>query len=295
MTDLITGINGFVGRHLAAAVTADGGRAVGLDLPVCDLCDFSSVIDFVRRAAPVRVYHLAAMSSMGRSWEDRERVFAVNVQGTRNLLTALAEAAPAARTLLVSTGAVYGPGSGKIIKETDPLAPGNPYAESKVAAEEVAREFIARGLDVRIARPLGHTGPGQNQGFVVPDLASQIAAIKKGRAEPRLRVGNLKVQREFADVRDVLRAYRAILERGEPGGVYNVATNRPHSIEEVATTLLRLADVTADLTPDPTLLRPADESSPRLDTSRLSALGFAYQIPFEKTLADVLAFWMERE
>jgi len=293
LTDLITGINGFVGRHLAAAITADGGRAVGLDLPTCNLCNLSQVMDLVRQASPARVYHFAAMSSMGRSWEDRERVFAVNVQGTRNLLTALAEAAPGARILMVSTGAVYGPGSG-VIKETDPLSPSNPYAESKVQAEQVCQEFIGRGLDVRIARPLGHTGPGQNKGFVVPDLAAQIAAIKKGRSEPRLRVGNLKVQREFADARDVIRAYRTILKRGEPGGVYNVANNQPHSIEEVARTLLRIAGVEADLTPDPALLRPADESSPRLDTSRLLALGFSYQIPFEKTLADVLAWWMEQ-
>jgi len=295
LTDLITGINGFVGRHLAAAISADGGRPVGLDLPTCDLCDLSSVLDLVRQNAPRRIFHLAAMSSMGQSWQEKERVFAVNVQGTRNLLAAVAEAAPEARVLMVSTGAVYGPADEKGRKETDALHPKNPYAESKVQAEEAAREFISRGVDVRIARPLGHTGPGQNRGFVVPDFASRIAAIKKGRAEPRIRVGNLKVRREFADARDVVRAYRHILDAGEPGGVYNLATNQPHSIEEVARTLLRLAGVDAELTPDPALMRPADESSPRLDTSRLWALGFAYQIPFEKTLADVLAWWMERE
>ena len=293
MTDLITGINGFVGRHLAAAVTADGGRAVGLDLPACDLCDLTQVQDLVRNAAPERIYHLAAISSVGKSWQDRERVIAVNVGGTRNLLQAAMEVAPQARVLIVSTGAVYGAGSGEVIREDAPLRPANPYAQSKVEAEDAARAFVGRGLDARIVRPLGHTGPGQQRGFVVPDLASQIAAIKKG-AVPRIRVGNLKVRREFGDARDVVRAYRLIVEAGKPGGIYNLATNEPHSIEEVARTLLRLAGVDAELVPDPALMRPTDESSPRLDTSRIRALGFAYQIPFEQTLADVLAWWAEQ-
>lgn len=294
MTELITGSNGFVGRHLAAAIAADGGRSVHLDLPDCDLCDLGQVVDLVRQTRPERIFHLAARSSVAQSWQDRDAVFAVNVQGTRNLLSAVAEAAPEARVLLVSTGAVYGGGAtATAIPETALPAPANPYAESKAAAEEVGREFLGRGLDVRIARPLGHTGPGQQRGFVVPDLASQVAAVMKG-AEPRIKVGNLRVRREFADARDVVRAYRLILDRGEPGGVYNVANNQPRSIAEVADTLLRLAGVTAELVPDPELLRPADESSPRLDTRRLSALGFEYRIPFEKTMADVLTWWAEQ-
>jgi GDP-4-dehydro-6-deoxy-D-mannose reductase len=294
LTTLVTGSDGFVGRHLCALLRDRGETVAGLDLPAIDLLDPGQVNRRVRETAPLRVYHLAAVSSIGQSFLDRDLVFRVNVEGTRNLLAAVAANAPAARVLLVSTGAVYGPGRGQAFRETDPFRPANPYAESKVQAEQVAREFCERGLDARIARPLGHAGPGQRQGFVVPDLAAQVAAIVLGRSEPRLRAGNLQARREFADARDVVRAYRLILERGEPGAIYNLATNRPFAIAEVADILIRLAGVAATTYSDQALLRPADECSPCLDASRVAGLGFNYDIPLETTLADVLAEWLER-
>ena len=296
MTTLVTGSDGFVGRHLRALLHQLGENVAGLDLPDVDLLDPGQVNRRVREVAPVRVYHLAAISSIGQSWQDRDLVFRVNVEGTRNLLAAVAANAPAARVLLVSTGAVYGPArQGCAFSENDEPSPANPYARSKLEAEMEADKFFhAQGLDVRRVRPLGHTGPGQRQGFVVPDLAAQVAAIKLGRSEPRLRAGNLQARREFADARDVVRAYRLILERGSPGAVYNLATNRPFAIAEVAETLIRLAGVAATTFSDPALLRPADECSPGLDASRVAALGFNYTIPLETTLSDVLAEWLER-
>jgi GDP-4-dehydro-6-deoxy-D-mannose reductase len=141
---------------------------------------------------------------------------------------------------------------------------------------------------------MGHTGPGQNLGFVTPDLAYQVAAIALEKAEPVIRVGNLDVAREFADVRDVVRAYWTVMEKGEAGGVYNLSTNRPRTIREVAESLMAAAGVEAELVQDQERVRKVDESSPLLDTSKINALGFKFEIPFSKTMADVVEYWIEK-
>jgi GDP-4-dehydro-6-deoxy-D-mannose reductase len=301
VTAIITGMSGFVGQHLAAWLQQAGNSIAPLDVQTScaqdqsvDLLDARQVEELVQGVQPERVYHLAGQSNVAASWKEPKNTIAVNVEGTRHLLEALRRHAPRARVLLISTGAVYGPPSSAhaLFKEDDQPRPASPYAESKLAAERLGAEYFQQyRLDVRRVRPLGHTGPGQRQGFVVPDFAAQIAAIAAGQAPARLKVGNLAVAREFSDVRDVVRAYETILEQGEPGGLYNLAANEPHTVREVAQTLMAIAGVKAELQPDPDLMRPADESSPRLDTTRVLNLGFRYRIPFRQTLADVLAEW----
>jgi len=295
VTTLITGMSGFVGAHLARLIQQNGDDAVPLDLegedPV-DLLDPEAVETLIKKTKPGRVYHLAAMSSVARSWKAPETTFDINVKGTDNVLGAVAKHAAKARVLVVSSGGL----SGRPISEDDQPQPENPYARSKLEAESHCLLFFQRrGFDVRRVRPMGHVGPGQKLGFVAPDLASQAAAIKKGKAPPKIKVGALDIKREFADVRDVVRAYRLIIEQGEPGGVYNLATNRPRSIEELAQAIIEAAGIEAELVQEQERIRKLDESSPALDTERIKALGFKYEIPFEKTIDDVVEEWMNKE
>ncbi|HUT52399.1 MAG TPA: GDP-mannose 4,6-dehydratase [bacterium] len=297
MKTLVTGMGGFVGPHLARLIAGQGGEAVPFYFQErrVDLTDADTVGRAIKEIRPGRVYHLAALSSVGQSWQDPDAVFAVNVDGTRNLLQALSDHAPEARVLMASSGSVYGPAAeGRVFKEDDELNPQNPYARSKARAEEACAEFAKRGLDVRVVRPLGHTGPGQRPGFVVPDLASQVAAIALKKTEPLVRAGNLEVEREFADVRDVARAYEMVMEKGGAGPVFNLSINEPHSIREVALTLMAAAGVEAELISSAALVRKNDECSPRLDVSKISALGFRFEIPFQKTMAEVLDEWVQK-
>ena len=299
MKVLVTGLAGFAGTHLGRLLEKSGFPPLPLALAGrrVDITDAEAVSRAIAETRPDRVYHLAAIAGIARSWRERGTTFAVNVEGTRNLVSALLEHAPDCRLLLVSTGNLYGePGpEGRPFTESDPPRPLDPYSESKLEAERVCREaFDQRGLDIRIARPLGHTGPGQKRQNVVPEFASQVAEVLLNKREPVIRVGNLEVWREFGDVRDMVRGYQLVMEAGEPGGIYNLATNEPRSIREVLETLMRIAGVNARLEPDPERLRPSDYSTASLDTERIAALGFSFRIPFEKTLADVFAEQLER-
>ncbi len=297
MIALITGMTGFVGQHLANLLRKKGFEVYDLELDGkwIDLREMELVEKSIKEIKPDRAYHLAAMSSVSQSLKDPDTTFSVNVDGTKNLLNALLDIVPKARVLAISSGDVYGEYEGeqsRIFKENDELAPANPYAKSKVLAEEVCIDhFKNKGQDIRMARPLGHTGPGQMKGFVVPDLASQAAAIALGKQGPEIKVGRLDVSREFADVRDVVRAYWTIMETGAPGEVYNLATNDPHTIEEVGNTLIELADIDAKLVSANKKIRAKDGSTAALDMSKMKALGFEYETSFRQTLSDVLEYW----
>jgi len=300
MKVLISGwTEGFVGPHLAEYIKNQGHDPYPLDLSGkwVDLRNAELVDQVVKQVRPGIVFHLAALSSVGKAWKDPAPVFEVNVNGTKNLLEALKKHAPDASVLFVSTGAVYGKAGDppKIFREDDGFDPQNPYAESKAKAEMLCVEYAKKySLDIRRVRPQGHTGPGQRLGFVVPDIASQAAAVALKKALPVIKVGNLDVKREFADVRDVVRAYWTVMEKGEPGRAYNLATNRPRSIKEVAQTLIKAAGIEVELVQESARVRKSDESSPTLDTQSIKSLGFDFQIPFEKTMADVLHEWLEK-
>ncbi|MBN1558046.1 MAG: GDP-mannose 4,6-dehydratase, partial [Lentisphaerae bacterium] len=257
MRVLVTGAAGFAGRYAARELHAHGHAVTGLDLafdePVArldralsgDLGDADRLAELVGDAAPEACLHLAALSSVPDGDAAPERAFAVNVIGTDNLLAALARHAPACRVLAVSTAHVYGRSRGDMpLNENAPLLPDTVYAVSKAAMELAARGAAARsGLPLLIARPNNHTGPGQSARFVVPALVAQAAAIRDGTAEPVLRLGNLDSVREFADVRDVVRAYRLLLEAGRPGEAYNIGGGQRLTIRELVQTVCRLAGV----------------------------------------------------
>ena len=215
----------------------------------------------------------------------------MNVVGTLNLCTAAAALKPRPRVLLVSSSEVYGSVGSEIpITEDQPFAPVTPYAASKAAAEMVGlQSWLGRGLDVIRARPFNHTGPGQRTGFVVPDLASQVALAARGQLS-RIATGNLEVRRDITDVRDVVRAYRLLLLDGEAGAAYNVCRGEPVLISDLLRTLMKLAGTDVPVWADPARARPADVPVQVGDHGRVKALtGWQPEVPLEKTLADVLA------
>ena len=310
---LVTGASGFVGPHVVRALVAGGARVQGLgpeavppagaaDAPLerwhpADLRDPAALAAAVARAAPDAIVHLAGQSSAARSFEAPEESFAINALGTWNLLEAVRAAAPRARVLIVGTSEVYGPQpEGSRVAEDTAFRPVSPYALSKAAADALA-EVHARqnGLDVIRTRSFGHTGPGQTTRFVTPAFAEQVAEIEAGRREPVLRVGNLEVTRDLIDVRDVARAYLALLERGRSGAAYNVCRGAGVKLTDVARMLIERARVAIRIEVDPARMRPADVPWLVGDPAAIERdTGWRAGIPFARTLDDVLEEWRGR-
>jgi len=300
MHAFVTGGAGFVARHLAAELRTAGWRLTLFDHAwhgpatpgdTCvtgDLREEAAVRAAVAAARPDACVHLGAVAYVPDAERDPEDALRVNVYGTVNLLTALQAEAPRCRTLVVSTAHVYGPAD-DVLNEDAPLRPANVYAASKAAAEAAALAWAREeGLDVRVARPNNHTGPGQSPRFVVPALAAQVDAVRKGAPGP-IAVGNLDSRRVLLDVRDVARAYRLLLEHGRSGTAYNISSGADVTIREVFERLCRLADVAPAFRVDLDRFRPTDRS-PRLDTARIEHdTGWRAEVPLDRTLADVLA------
>jgi GDP-4-dehydro-6-deoxy-D-mannose reductase len=289
----VTGGAGFVGpwliQHLESCgdqVTAPGAE---VDITVPDAIGAA-----LAASCPDAVYHLAAQSSVGSSWTEVGQTFAVNTVGTVNVLEAARACDHQPRVLLVSSSEVYGavrPGE-LPVSEDAPFRPSTPYAASKAAAEMAGvQAWLGRGLEVVRVRPFNHTGPGQQPQFVIPALARQIIeASEQGAAT--LHTGNLKASRDISDVRDVVRAYRLLVERGRPGEVYNLCTGRSVAIEDLAHRLLRLARVDLDIQIDPERVRPVDVPDMRGDPTKLNEeTGWRPLVALDTTLTDVLDYW----
>jgi GDP-4-dehydro-6-deoxy-D-mannose reductase len=308
---LITGAAGFTGRWLAGACAEAGDEVLGLsrtiadvppevwELVELDLRDADGVRKLFRVREPEVVYHLAALSSVGRSWEDPAATVEENVASAVNVLEALRLEAPDARTVWVSTCEVYGSPSSLPIPEDAPLAPANPYAVSKLAGEQLAAVYAdAHGLAIVRARPFSHTGPGQRSRFVVSSLARQAAEQRLAGTDPiELVTGNADTRRDFTDVRDIVRAYRLLADAdGLRGEVFNVASGHSVSASEQVQLLGTLLEPTSvEHVVDPALLRAHEVMDLRGDATRLhDATGWERQIPFRQTMADTLAWW-ERE
>jgi GDP-4-dehydro-6-deoxy-D-mannose reductase len=293
MRALITGGKGFVGHWLAAHLKDGGDEVAVIDLET-DVADGAAVRRVMADVAPDAIYHLAAMTHVGESWDDPSRVLRVNVLGTAEVLAAARTLPASPRVLVVSSAEVYGVVRPEQLplNEQTPAAPASPYAASKLAAEAVALQAW-RGFDqpVLVVRPFNHIGPGQSPNFFVPALAKRIVEAKRSGAGS-LSVGTLTTRRDFTDVRDVVGAYRLLVERGEPGTVYNVCSGRDVAMAEVAAQLLELAGADLTFETDPALVRPVDVPVLRGDASLLrSTTGWEPTIPLATTLADVLSSW----
>lgn len=313
MRILITGVGGFVGRHLSQhlfATTPDieihGTLLPGIPASVeagiishtLDLKDSQAVEAMIQQVQPEQVYHLAAQASPRRSftfpWETLEN----NILSQLNVFLACLQQKPQPRILVISSAEIYGPVRPEQmpIQEDMPLKPTNPYGVSKVAQDMLGLQYyLSHKLPVLRARPFNHFGPGQSEGFVATDFAIQVAKIEAGQQPPIIQVGNLSAERDFTDVRDVVRAYRLMMEQGNPGDVYNVASGKAISIRTLLDTMLTYSSVNIEVRIDPARMMPIDVPIIVGDASRLQqATGWMTSISFEQTTFDVLNDCRER-
>ena len=300
MKILVTGAAGFVGRHLLRELTGAGHEVVSLlEFPVegmpspviCNISNAPELAEVIGKVKPDGCIHLAGIAFVPKGWSDPHLVLNVNLIGTVNLLEALRLHAPKARAVMISTSQIYGnPPHRTPLDEDAPMVPEGPYAVSKMAADLTSLLYARRyGMPVMTARPANHIGPGQAPDFVVSSFATQVAAIAAGKREPVMKVGNLDSEREFTDVRDIVRAYRLLLEKGTPGRAYNIATDHFVKIRQVLEKLCDLAGVKPKLEIDQALFRPTDTQA-RISTARILAdVGWSPKIPLDQTLKDVLA------
>lgn len=294
MKALITGAGGFVGPYLTAHLDAAGDEVVGTDAEV-DITDAEGVRKAFLDVRPEVVYHLAAASHVGTSWSAPVDVLRVNTEGSLNVFLAAIEAG-VERVLLIGSAEQYGRLTPDLLPvgEDTPLHPVSPYGASKAAAEMMASHaFHGRGLPVVSVRAFNHLGPGQSDALVASAIAKQVAQAERDGGGV-VRTGNLAARRDFTDVRDVVRAYRLLVERGEPGEAYNVCSGRDVAIQDIADHLVAqaTADVVFELDPD--RLRPADVPVVRGDNAKLrGATGWSPEIPLERTLDDILDWWRE--
>jgi len=291
MRSFVTGGHGFVGPWLRAHLEAAGDEVVAPP-EGWEITDPAQVAAAVTGAAPDAIYHLAAISNVVQSWQAPAHTFEVNALGTLHLLEAARDLSAPPRVLLVGSAEVYGkvrPEQVPITEDT-PLRPVTPYAASKVAAEYLGMQaFLAHGLPVLCVRAFNHIGPTQAGGFVVSDLARRIVDARRDGTKT-LSVGNLSVRRDFTDVRDVVRAYRLLVERGAPGEAYNVCSGRDVAIDELAHRLLDLSGADLTLETDPALVRAVDLPVLKGDPTKvIAATGWHPEIPLDDTLRDVLS------
>ncbi len=292
MRALVTGGDGFVGRWLCAHLEAVGDDVVAAAAADADVTDAAAVAGLVERIEPDAIYHLAGLANVAESWASPPRAFAVNATGTLNLLEAARRLPVPPVVLLVSSAEVYGIVTPEQLPLTEDAAlrPVTPYAASKVAAEFVGLQaHLGFGVPVIRVRPFNHVGPGQVTSFVVSDLARRIA-IAAAKGERTLAVGNLTPRRDFTDVRDVVRAYRLLVEKGSAGEVYNVCSGEAIEVGALARRLLELAGTDLEIVTDPDLVRAVDLPVLLGDNSRLrQATGWSTEISLDATLRDVLA------
>lgn len=289
---IVTGAHGFVGRHLMRALQARGDAPVAWSRATHDVLDRDRMRRAVAEDRPARIFHLAGAPHVGDSWKNSLPTLQVNVLGTHHLLEAVRLEHPGCRVLVVTSGMIYKPGP-DALDEDAPLVPSSPYGLSKLAQDQLARLTLKEdGLDVVVARPFNHIGPGQDPRFAIASFCRQIALIEHGVMAPDLRVGNLDARRDLTDVRDVVAAYLRIMDDASAGTAWNVCSGTANRIGDLLDTLLSLATVPITTSTDPDRMRPSD--TPLLLGSHAqltAALGWTPTIPIEVTLADTLAWW----
>jgi GDP-4-dehydro-6-deoxy-D-mannose reductase len=300
MRVLVTGADGFVGRHMCRHLRASGDEVIEAVGPNAKSGDASSLaLDLTRTPSveaaietvrPEAIVNLAGFSSVASADRKPAQTWLVNTIGTLNLLAASRDKAPRARVLLVGSGEMYGlltPGTRA--KEDMPLRPLGVYASSKLAAEVAALQFHRRyASPVILARSFNHLGLGQHPSYAVPAFAMQIKAIQAGRSDPVIRVGNLDTVRDFLHVQDTVSAYRLLLLRGTPGSAYNVCSGVGRTIRSLLDEMLEISGIKASISTDPNRSRPAEIPSLTGDPEKLIALGWQTTTPIRTALKEVL-------
>lgn len=308
---LVIGINGFVGPYLADELLANGYEVVGCGVErqsaleplseylVCDITNYEQIRNVIKRLRPDFVINLAAISSVGLSWKIPKTVFDINAGGTLNLLEAIRELGFQERTriLIVGSSEEYEP-SDKPLNENDTLDASSPYGISKANQERIAELYgLFFGIQIVRTRSFNHTGVGQPESFVLPSFCKQVAAIANGSQEPVISVGNLEVRRDFSDVRDVVRAYRLLLENEACiGEAYNVGSGKAYQLNELLATIIDLSGLNIDIRVDPERFRPQDNPFIQADICKITqATGWQPVHGIAETLGDMLRYFCGNE
>ena len=307
MKAFIIGAAGFVGGHLMDEMLRLGWTVGASKMPRetitkngvavydLDILDSDAITAVLCEFAPDYIVHLAAQSSVALSWKNPGLTIDVNVKGAVNVLEAVRALEKKPRILLIGSGEQYGhihqdecP-----VGEETPMRPGNIYAATKACQDMLGKIYAdAYGMDVMMVRAFNHIGPAQAPMFVVASFCKQIAEIEAGLCQPVLQVGNLSAKRDFTDVRDVVRAYTLLLERGKSGEVYNVGSGKAIAISELLEKIVALSSAQISVQVDPARLRPVDIPIIEADISRLQRdTGWQPAIPLEQTLGDTLGYW----
>lgn len=307
---LITGLGGFVGQHLARLLLESNhenvyGSVVDLnvesDLPLpkdrilpCDLLDETAVTRLLEEVQPHQIYHVAGIAEVGRSWGNPKPAYCVNVLGQLHLLQAVMSTCPDSRVLVIGSAGEYG-----LVREEDcpiseghPLRPADPYSVSKTAQDLMAHQYyLAHGTDIIRTRSFNHIGPGQSPGFLVGRLVQLIAEIERGGMDPVIHFGDLSARRDFTDVRDVVQAYRLLMEKGVAGEAYNVCSGRAIAVADVVRMALDFGEKSIDCLIDHNLERPTDLPLLLGDNMKLrNATGWCPHISLEMSVDDALEY-----
>jgi GDP-4-dehydro-6-deoxy-D-mannose reductase len=307
-TVLVTGASGFAGSHLLEHLSGSGDltgwsrSAPTQELsPLArwtrvDMLDRERVRQEILALRPTVVYHCAGAAHVGSSWQDTALPMASNVLSTHYLLDALRLAGTPCRVVITGSANVYA-ASTTPLAENSPIGPASPYAVSKLAQEQLGvRALVEDGVGVVVARAFNHIGARQSPTFVVAGMARQIAQIERDGAEPVIRVGNLDTHRDLTDVRDTVRAYAMLMERGVPGAIYNVSSGVGRQMRAVLDALIARSCVVVEVVLDQARLRPNDLPVLIGDATRLRMeTGWEPRISFNRTLDDILDYWRSAE
>jgi GDP-4-dehydro-6-deoxy-D-mannose reductase len=307
MKALIIGGGGFVGGYLADELNNNGydvyitclekvdSDYVQFNLDIRKKDDISAILSEVN---PDVIFHLAAQSSVALSWKNPQLTAEINIIGAINLFDAVREYEGNPRVIVIGSGEEYGCISANScpIKETEPLHPMNIYAATKVCQEQTAEIYArAYGLDIVMVRAFNHSGPKQDSIFVMSDFCRQIADIEKGRKSPVMTVGNLAAMRDFTDVRDIVRGYRLLAEKGKSGEIYNIGSGKAVSIQYILDTALKLSTVEIAVERDAKRMRASDIPIIEADTTKIHGdTGWKAEIALEQTIEDTLNYWRKR-
>lgn len=311
----ISGIAGFAGTYLAVELLKNGYKVTGsiykddppenikflkdkTELVRLDILNQKRCTQVIKDINPEYIFHLAAFSSVGQSFVKERLTYQVNFEGTLNILQAALNLKKLKKLIFISSSECYGRFSpkNKILTEDQPLNPISPYAISKTAAEDLCKLYFKRyGVPVSIARPFNHSGPGQNELFVIPSFCKNVAMIEKGMSKPVIKVGNPKIKRDISDVRDIVRGYRLIAEKGKAGRVYQLCSGKAVSLQNILDKLLKLSTKKFNIKIDSKFARNNDIPVVRGDNSRAEKeLGFKLNYKLDDTILDSINYFRKK-
>lgn len=289
MKIVVTGSDGFVGRHLIELLKKGNDEIFPLDLKQADITKYSEVKKYLTKIQPNQVYHLAGFAS--GAGKDKDLIFKINVQGTLNILKALQELKKPVKIILASTAYVYG-NTSSCVTENGKIDAKSFYDQSKIKMEEEALKYQSDDIKITITRASNHTGPGQKLGFVVPDFCEQIVKAKSGDI---IEVGNLESKRDFFDVRDCVKAYQLIMKKGESGQIYNIGTGKTTSVQEILEQLIKISNKKISYKIDPKRMRSSDIKKNCVNAVKLRKLGWQPSVSLDKTLKDCYQYYLTTE